>query len=88
MSKSTHQFEIRGVDASKGAFESVKSNAKATAGAVRSIVGGAIAAAGAFAGLRGIRESVAELGKLHDIAQRTGTDVGVSIHASAWGATE
>lgn len=91
MSKSTHQFEIRGVDASKGAFESVKSNAKATAGAVRSIVGGAIAAAGAFAGLRGIRESVAELGKLHDIAQRTGTDVGELTKAtqgfSALGAT-
>lgn len=91
MSKSTHQFEIRGVDASKGAFESVTSNAKATAGAVRSIVGGAIAAAGAFAGLRGVRESVAELGKLHDIAQRTGTDVGELTKAtqgfSALGAT-
>lgn len=76
MSKSTYQFEIKGVDKSGGAFSSIKGRAAATAAQIRSMVGGAIAAAGAYMSFRAIKGGIDELGHLSDIAQKTSTDVG------------
>ena len=76
MSKSTHQFEIKGVDKSGGAFSSIKGRAAATSAQIRSMVGGAIAAAGAYMSFRAIKGGIDELGHLSDIAQKTSTDVG------------
>ena len=76
MSKSTHQFEIKGVDKSGGAFSSIKGRAAATAAQIRSMVGGALAAAGAYMSFRAIKGGIDELGHLSDIAQKTSTDVG------------
>lgn len=76
MSKSTHQFEVKGVDNSGGAFSSIKARAAATAAQIRSMVGGAIAAAGAYMSFRAIKGGIDELGHLSDIAQKTSTDVG------------
>ena len=75
MSKSTHQFEIKGVDKSGGAFSSIKDRAAATAAQIRSMVGGAIAAAGAYMSFRAIKGGIDELGHLSDIAQKTSTSV-------------
>ncbi|MBQ1429576.1 MAG: hypothetical protein IIZ06_07895 [Kiritimatiellae bacterium] len=75
MSKSTHQVAIKGVDQTAGAFNSIAARAKATGAQIRSIMGGAIAAAGAYLSVRAVKEAVAELGKLDDIAGKTGTNV-------------
>ena len=75
MSKSTHQVAIKGVDQTAGAFNSIAARAKATGAQIRSIMGGAIAAAGAYLSVRAGKEAVAELGKLDDIAGKTGTNV-------------
>ena len=75
MSKSTHQFEVKGVDKSAGAFSSIKGRAAATAAQIRSMVGGAIAAAGAYMSFRAIKGGIDELGHLSDIAQKTSTSV-------------
>ena len=75
MSKSTHQIEIKGVDKSAGAFNSIKGRAAATSGQIRSIVGGAIAAAGAYLSFQAIKAGIDELGHLSDIAQKTSTSV-------------
>ena len=75
MSKSTHQVAIKGVDQTAGAFNSIAARAKATGAQIRSIMGGAIAAAGAYLSVRAVKEAVAELGKLDDIASKTSTNV-------------
>ena len=75
MSKSTHQVAIKGVDQTAGAFNSIAARAKATGAQIRSIMGGAIAAASAYLSVRAVKDAVAELGKLDDIAGKTGTNV-------------
>lgn len=75
MSKSTHQFEIKGVDKSAGAFASIKQHAAVTGAQIRNMVGGALAGVGAYLGLRTLSANIDELGKLSDIAQKTGTSV-------------
>ena len=76
MSKSTHQFEIRGVDKSGPAFASIKSKAAATGAQIKSMVGGAIAAAGAYLSFRAIKGGIDELGRLSDVAQKANVSVG------------
>ena len=83
MSRSTHQFEIKGVDKSAGAFGSIKGRAAATSAQIRSMVGGALAAAGAYLGFRSIKAGVDELGHLSDIAQKTSTYVGELTRTAA-----
>lgn len=83
MSRSTHQFEIKGVDKSAGAFGSIKGRAAATSAQIRSMVGGAIAAAGAYLSFRAIAGGVNELGHLSDVAQKTSTDVGELTRTAA-----
>ena len=75
MSQSTHQIAIKGKDETASAFQSVQNRAKATSSAISSIMGGAIAAAGAFLGYRAISGTVQELGKLSDLAMKSGTSV-------------
>ena len=75
MSKSTHQFEIKGVDKSAGAFGSIKNRAAVTSAQIRSMVGGAIAAAGAYLSFRAIKGGIDELGRLSDVAQKAGVSV-------------
>lgn len=76
MSKSTHQIEVRGRDATGGAFSSIKNRAAATGAQIRKLVGGAIAGAGAYLGMRAIAGTVNELGRLSDLAMKTGASVG------------
>lgn len=76
MSKSTHQFEVKGVDKSAGAFGSIKNRAAATSAQIRSMVGGALGAFGAYFTFRSIKGGIDELGHLSDIAQKTNTNVG------------
>jgi hypothetical protein len=83
MSRSTNQFEIKGVDKSAGAFGSIKGRAAATSAQIRSMVGGAIAAAGAYLSFRAIAGGVNELGHLSDVAQKTSTDVGELTRTAA-----
>lgn len=66
---------INGVDKTAAAFNSVKNRARATSAQIRSIMGGAMAAAGAFLGYRAISGTVQELGKLSDLAMKSGTSV-------------
>lgn len=75
MSKSTHQFEIKGVDKTADAFGSIKNRAVATGAQIRSMVGGALAAAGAYFGVRSIIENVNAMGRLSDQAMKTGMSV-------------
>ena len=75
MSRSTHQIAIKGKDETAAAFKSVQNRAKATSSAISSIMGGAMAAAGAFLGYRAISGTVQELGKLSDLAMKSGTSV-------------
>lgn len=75
MSKSIHQIEVRGRDATGGAFSSIKNRAAATGAQIRKLVGGAIAGAGAYLGMRAIAGTVNELGRLSDISMKTGVSV-------------
>lgn len=75
MSQSTHQIAIKGKDETASAFKSVQNRAKATSSAISSIMGGAMAAASAFLGYRAISGTVQELGKLSDLAMKSGTSV-------------
>ena len=75
MSQSTHQVAIKGVDQTAGAFNSVAARAKATGAQIRSVMGGALAAAGAYLSFRSIKGAVDELGKLSDLAMKSGTSV-------------
>lgn len=75
MSQSTHQIAIKGKDETAAAFQSVQNRAKATSSAISSIMGGAMAAAGAFLGYRAISGTANELGKLSDLAMKSGTSV-------------
>lgn len=75
MSKSTYQAEIRAVDKTSGAFDSIKNRAAATGASIRSMLGGALAAAGVYLGSKQIIDGINELGRLQDIAMRTGTSV-------------
>ena len=76
MSKSTHQFEVKGVDKSAGAFGSIKNRAAATSAQIRSMVGGALGALGAYFTFSSIKGGIDELGRLSDVAQKTSTSVG------------
>lgn len=75
MSKSVHQFEVRGVDKTAGAFSSVQSRAAAASAKLRKMLGGALAAAGAYLSVRAISRTISRLGELSDLAMRTGTSV-------------
>jgi len=75
MSKSAHQVAIKGVDQTGAAFKSISARAKATGASIRSIMGGAIAAAGAYLSFRSIKGGIDELGKLSDLAMKSGTSV-------------
>ena len=75
MSKSSHQVQIKGVDQTGAAFDSVKARAKATGASIRAALGGALAAAGAYLGVRALGNSIKELGKLSDLAMKAGTSV-------------
>ena len=87
MSKSVHQFEIKGVDKSAGAFRSIKGRAAATGAQIKSIVGGALQFAGVYMGFQAIKDGINELGHLSDVAQRTSTSVGeLTKMAAAMGA--
>jgi len=83
MSKSTHQFEIKGVDKTAGAFSSIKNSAKVTASQISAIVGGAVTAAGAYFGFKSIMGGVDKLGKLSDVAQTAGVSVDELTKAAA-----
>lgn len=83
MSKSTHQFEIKGVDKSGGAFASIKQRAATTSAQIRSIVGSALALSGTYLGFRSIKGGVDELSHLSDIAQKTNTNVGELTQTAA-----
>ena len=75
MSKSTHQIAVTGVDQTAKTFQSIQARAIATGRRISSIMGGAIAAAGAYLGVRSIKGAVDELGKLSDLAMKSGTSV-------------
>lgn len=83
MSKSTHQFEVKGVDKSAGAFGSIKNRAAATSAQIRSMVGGALGALGAYFTFRSIKGGIDELGHLSDVAQKTSTSVGELTQTTA-----
>ena len=75
MSRSTHQIALKGVDQTGAAFNSIQSRAAAASGRIARVMGGAIAAAGAFLSVRAISDSVQELGRLSDVAQKANTSV-------------
>lgn len=75
MSQSTHQIAIKGKDQTAGAFSSIQKRASATGAAIRSVMGGAIAAAGAYLSVRAFADGAKELGKLSDLAMKSGTSV-------------
>lgn len=83
MSKSTYQAEIRAVDKTSGAFDSIKNRAAATGASIRQMLGGALAAAGVYLGSKQIIDGINELGRLQDIAMRTGTSVDELTKATA-----
>lgn len=83
MSKSTYQAEIRAVDKTSGAFDSIKKRAAATGASIRQMLGGALATAGVYLGLKQIIDGINELGRLSDIATRTGTSVDELTRATA-----
>jgi hypothetical protein len=66
---------VKGIDKTGAAFTSIRNRAKATGASIRSIMGGAIAAAGAYLSLRSIKSGIDELGKLSDMAMKSGTSV-------------
>lgn len=87
MSKSVHQFEIRGVDKTAPAFASIKSKAAATGAQIQKMVGGAIAAAGAYLSFRAIKGGIDELGRLSDVAQKANVSVDdLTATSAAFGA--
>ena len=75
MSKSTHQIAVKATDQTAGAFASIQTRAAAASAKLRSMLGGAMAAAGAYFGFRSIVNSLNELGKLSDIAQKSSVSV-------------
>lgn len=83
MSRSTHQFEVKGVDKSAGAFGSIKNRAAATSAQIRSMVGGALGALSAYFTFRSIKGGIDELGHLSDVAQKTSTNVGELTQTAA-----
>lgn len=66
---------VNGVDKTGAAFSSVKNRARATGASIRAMFASAFAAAGAYMGARSLVSTVNELGRLSDIAQKTGTNV-------------
>ena len=66
---------VTGIDKTGAAFNSVKNRARATGSQIRAIMGGAIAAAGAFLSMRAVAGTANELGKLSDLAMKSGTSV-------------
>ena len=75
MSKSAHQMAVTGVDLTAKTFQSIQARAIATGRRISSIMGGAIAAAGAYLSFRTIKGGIDELGKLSDLAMKSGTSV-------------
>lgn len=87
MSKSVHQFEIRGVDKTAPAWASVKAKAATTGAQIQKMVGGAIAAAGAYLSFRAIKGGIDELGRLSDVAQKANVSVDdLTATSAAFGA--
>lgn len=75
MSTSAHQMAITAKDKTAGAFQSVQARAAAAASRVAAVMGAAIAAAGAYLSVRALKGAVDELGKLSDLAMKSGTSV-------------
>lgn len=82
MSSSTHNITVRGKDATAGAFASIEARAAAAGRRISSIMGGAIAAAGAYLSVRSITGAAQELGKLSDLAMKSGASVRELTQAS------
>lgn len=66
---------VKGIDKTGAAFNSIKSRAKVTGLQIKSMLGGALAFAGVGLGLKGISGSIDNLGKLSDLAMKTGASV-------------
>lgn len=75
MSNSTHQFKVKGVDATGKLFDTIGAKAKATGASIRAALGGALAAAGAYLSLRSVAGAVNQLGQLSDLAMKAGMSV-------------
>ena len=75
MSKSVHQFEVRGVDKTGAAFSSVKGRAVTTSAQIKKMVGSALAGLGAYMGLRSIKNGIDELSHLSNTAVKAGVSV-------------
>lgn len=75
MSQSKHQIAVSGVDQTAKTFQSIQARAIATGRRIASVMGGAIAAAGAYLSVRSFANGVKELGKLSDLAMKSGTSV-------------
>ena len=75
MSRSTHQIAVTGVDQTQKTFSSIQARAAAASRRIASVMGGALAAAGAYLGARAIKGGIDELGKLSDLAMKSGTSV-------------
>jgi hypothetical protein len=75
MSNSTHQFKVKGVDATGKLFDTIGAKAKATGASIRAALGGALAAAGAYLSLRSAAGAVNQLGQLSDLAMKAGMSV-------------
>lgn len=66
---------LEAVDKTKPAWKSVTANASVSAAKIRSMLGGALAAAGGFLGFRALSGTVSELGRLSDMAMKSGASV-------------
>lgn len=75
MSTSTHQIVVKGKDSTQAVFQSIQARAIAAGNRISKVMGGAIAAAGAYLSFRSIKGAVDELGKLSDLAMKSGTSV-------------
>lgn len=75
MSNSTHQFKVKGVDATGKLFDTIGAKAKATGASIRAALGGALAAAGAYLSVRSVVGAVNQLGQLSDLAMKAGMSV-------------
>lgn len=66
---------VKGVDKTGAAFNSIKARAKVTGLQIKSMLGGALAFAGVGLGLKGLSDTISNLGKLSDLAMKTGASV-------------
>lgn len=73
MSKASLTMNVKGVDSTKAAFDSVAWRGRQVASKLRGMLGGALAAAGAYLGIHAITAGINELGKLSDMAASCAT---------------